>query len=407
MKLVLFAHTPPPHHGQSYMVQLLLEQFGGDARYRSAADGVQFVHVNARLSDDVQQIGRAGFRKLLRVTGFVAQALWCRLRFGAASIFYIPAPPVRAAIYRDWIVVGICRLFFRHIVYYWQAAGMSDWVERDAAGWERRLSRTLLRRPTLSIVLGEFNRRDAEWAQSRHTAVIPNAIPDPCPNYANAIEPRRRARAASRRMAFSETTTPVREAVDACEDRLTFQLLFIGLCFHEKGLFDAIEATSMANEELLRRGVRVRARLSVAGDFYSNEDRTRFDACLADPRFRDCLEYIGFVSGAAKARLFEQSDCLLFPTYYSAESFGIVLVEAMAFGLSIVTTRWRNIPEVLPPGYRAIVDPRQPAAMAAEIVKLAQAPYDASLRQYFLDNYTIEKHAERVREAIRAAIARP
>ena len=47
------------------------------------------------------------------------------------------------------------------------------------------------------------------------------------------------------------------------------------------------------------------------------------------------------------------------------------------------------------------------ARPAAEIVKLAQAPYDASLRQYFLDNYTIEKHAERVREAIRAAIARP
>ncbi len=24
MKLLVFAHTPPPHHGQSYMVQLML-----------------------------------------------------------------------------------------------------------------------------------------------------------------------------------------------------------------------------------------------------------------------------------------------------------------------------------------------------------------------------------------------
>jgi hypothetical protein len=32
MKVVVFAHTPPPHHGQSYMVQLMLEGFGRDKR---------------------------------------------------------------------------------------------------------------------------------------------------------------------------------------------------------------------------------------------------------------------------------------------------------------------------------------------------------------------------------------
>ena len=31
MKLLVFAHTPPPHHGQSYMVKLMLDGFGGDA----------------------------------------------------------------------------------------------------------------------------------------------------------------------------------------------------------------------------------------------------------------------------------------------------------------------------------------------------------------------------------------
>jgi len=37
MKLLVFAHTPPPHHGQSYMVQLMLEGFGGDARKKNPA----------------------------------------------------------------------------------------------------------------------------------------------------------------------------------------------------------------------------------------------------------------------------------------------------------------------------------------------------------------------------------
>ncbi len=37
MKLLVFAHTPPPHHGQSYMVQLMLEGFGGDVRKKNQA----------------------------------------------------------------------------------------------------------------------------------------------------------------------------------------------------------------------------------------------------------------------------------------------------------------------------------------------------------------------------------
>ena len=54
MKLLVFAHTPPPHHGQSYMVQLMLQGFGGDARRRPAnagsPRGIDCYHVNARFS---------------------------------------------------------------------------------------------------------------------------------------------------------------------------------------------------------------------------------------------------------------------------------------------------------------------------------------------------------------------
>ncbi len=39
MKLLVFAHTPPPHHGQSYMVKLMLDGFGGDVRRRGKKTG--------------------------------------------------------------------------------------------------------------------------------------------------------------------------------------------------------------------------------------------------------------------------------------------------------------------------------------------------------------------------------
>ena len=54
MKLLVFAHTPPPHHGQSYMVKLMLDGFGDDWHQRRAkspgAFGIECYHVNARFS---------------------------------------------------------------------------------------------------------------------------------------------------------------------------------------------------------------------------------------------------------------------------------------------------------------------------------------------------------------------
>src|SRR5256712_9559458 len=92
MKLLVFAHTPPPHHGQSYMVQLMLGGFGGDRRNSgrpSTADGggaarqsfgIDCYHVNARLSRKLEDIGDLRIGKFILLLGYCAQAIWCRFR---------------------------------------------------------------------------------------------------------------------------------------------------------------------------------------------------------------------------------------------------------------------------------------------------------------------------------------
>ena len=39
----------------------------------------------------------------------------------------------------------------------------------------------------------------------------------------------------------------------------------------------------------------------------------------------------------------------------------------MAFGLPIVTTRWRSLPEMLPPNYPGLVDSQSPEQIAAAL----------------------------------------
>ena len=94
-----------------------------------------------------------------------------------------------------------------------------------------------------------------------------------------------------------------------------------------------------------------------------------------------------------------ESDCLCFPTWYPAESFGLVLAEAMAYGLPIVTTSWRMIPEILPQSYPGIVAPQAPGQLA-EALKAATTESGDPLRTHFLEHYTSERFIERIRTAL-------
>ncbi len=348
------------------MVQLLLEglERSGD---------IQCFHVNSRFSDDFNDIGRVRLGKIALVFKYCFQAIALRFRHGVRCIYYIPASPSRAALYRDWLTMAFCRPFFSTLIYHWEAAGLGEWLEQRGAAWERFVSRWLLGRPELSVVLAEYNRQDADSFRSKRTAVVPNGVPDPCAQLSS------RQRAAARPEMFN--------------------VLFIGLCTREKGIFDAVEAVALAN----RRDANSRFRLLVAGGFWIEGEKVAFEERVNELRFADGspqVEYRGFVSGKAKETVFEESNCLLFPTYYNAESFGIVLVEAMAHDLPVITTRWRMIPELLPKGYPFLVRPQAPQEIAESLLRLRAQGNQWNLRRHYLDNFTDRHFVEKMKAAL-------
>jgi glycosyltransferase involved in cell wall biosynthesis len=365
VKLLVFAHTPPPHHGQSYMVQLLLDGL----RPRKT---IECFHVNSRFSDDLTDIGRVRAGKIALVLKYCYQAIVLRFRHGVRAMYYIPASPGRAALFRDWLIMALCRPFFSQIIFHWEAAGLAEWLATRTA-IERFLSQRLLGRPALSIVLAEYNRRDAEYFRSKRVAIVPNGVPDPHPS----AGPQER------------TLTPPQ----------TFKVLFLGLCTREKGIWDAIEGVVLAN----RQDHTSRFQLLVAGGFWVDEERLAFEKRAGELQAPDGdspVEYRGFVSGRAKQALFDESHCLLFPTYYSAESFGIVLVEAMAHGLPVITTRWRMIPELLPREYPFLVSPKAPAEIADALLRLRAQPGKWNLRQHYLNNFTDRHYLDKMEAAL-------
>jgi len=401
------------------MVQLLLEALGGDRRRpkgaaasenaRSAPENqpVQCYHVDSRLSGEIKDIGRIRWGKPFRILKYCLEAIWFRFRYGVKNFYYVPAPGLRSAIYRDWIVMALCRPFFQTIILHWHAVGLGAWLETDARPLERWVTRLLLCNSDLSIVLGPFYESDVAKLAPKRVESVPNGIPDPCPFFDKEVLPRRLARAAARARLLGSEVPAEFSQLSMADDPQIFRVLYLSLCLREKGIFDTLEAVALANRKLSEQNSPLRIHLSVAGKFWDEREREEFNERIArtdlngsDASRRPTVRFHGFVSRDEKDQLLRESDCFCFPTYYSSEGHPVSLLEAMAYGLPIITTRWRAVPELFPTGFPGLVEPRAPEQVAGVLQKFIREDYERSSRQTFQEKFMVARFAERITAAL-------
>jgi glycosyltransferase involved in cell wall biosynthesis len=392
------------------MVQLMLAGFGGDRRKpkQGAAEnspgardyGIECFHVNARLSKKLEDIGDLRFGKLLLLVGYCLQAVWCRYRYGVTTMYYIPAPGKTSALYRDWLVMLICRQFFKKVALHWEAAGLANWLETSVSMRTRSLTYRFLKRVDLSVILSQYNRADAEKIFSRQISVVNNGIPDPCPEFGRQLWPRRKARFVARRKLLMGETLTEDDNQHTGGSANIVRVLFMALCTRGKGVFEAISGVALARQRLAEQKRDVSLRLQIAGTFVDAEDKAEFDRLMTRPEYAEFIEYAGFVSGERKERLLREADLFCFPTYYENENQPVNLIEAMAFGLPILTTRWRSIPEWFPANYPGLVDIRSPEQVADVMLRLMALEPGDGLRENFLRNFTVEQYLDGMAEAL-------
>lgn len=143
------------------------------------------------------------------------------------------------------------------------------------------------------------------------------------------------------------------------------EIMFVGILESRKGIDVLIQAMSRLGTE------HPELRATIVGE---GPARSELEMLVRKLDLRDRVRFVGFVEDAVLERLYDRSDIFAFPSLQ--EGFGIVLLEAMARGLPIVTTSAASIPEVV--GDSAIC--ARPGDAEAFAAALRQVVEDEGLR---------------------------
>ena len=170
--------------------------------------------------------------------------------------------------------------------------------------------------------------------------------------------------------------------------------LFVGTSEPRKNL----KRILLAFSRILKMNVSVRRLIICGGRGWGGED---IQALIESLEIADNTKITGFVDESELERLYRNAHALIFPSLY--EGFGLPILEAMSFGVPVVTSNCSSMPEVSGDG-ALLVNPHSVEEIFTAMLRLAtdselyEALSAASLEN--VKNFSWEKTAMKVQEVI-------
>jgi glycosyltransferase involved in cell wall biosynthesis len=285
------------------MIRQHLEELSADPRWRT-------VHLDFRFTPTLREGRRVRVEKLLELGRVCARVSGIVLRYGRADLVLYPSGgPHLVPIVRDLLLLPVVRSLGRQLWVQFHAAGIKERL--DEAPYPLAVAlRAAYGQVDGAIVMTRFNCRDPAALGVERLEVVPHQLEDANPS-GQLPDPR---------------AAPV--------------VLHVGHLSHDKGTPELVEA--FARLTLARPD----ARLRLMGEFLPPYGERECRQRIAELGLQERVELLGCLEGEAKWRAFATSHVFAFSSVAPYESFGLVMAEAMMWGLPIVATEWRANREV-------------------------------------------------------------
>ena len=334
--LILVGQTPPPYNGQTVMIEVL--RAGLEGRYPMES-------VRMSYSASIDAVGKLRFSKFLKLVSLICATRKALKKHPGSILYYPPASPNLIPIVRDILYLPCVRYLAKKTVYHFHAYGIAEFLENRPL--LSKLAKLSYGKADLAVVPTASCRKDPDFLRSKRIETVPYGRDIP----ASDLRP---------------STFDLRPPPSA------LRILFVGIHTEGKGFFDLIETA----RELKERGVPFHIRC--AGMWAQEEERMKAEELMILYGVSDCITLLGNCVGDVLWREYANADVLFFPTKYVLETQGMVVVEAMAFGLPVVSSNWRGPKDVVIDGRTGILC--ESGSVAAYADALAELQRDSGKR---------------------------
>ena len=343
-RILFIVQLPAPIHGVTLMNKYTIENPGWEKEYDIKTLPLHF-------GQTLDDIGKITPMKMLRMFGFLFKLLYT-LIFFRPSLVYFTIMPTGKIFYRDALFTALIKLFCKRVVFHLHKQG----IEEMANG--SRFKKWLLQKTFKGvhiICLSKKLTADIRSIYQPQPFVLPNGI---------AI---------------------VKNNINKRNNAVP-QILYLSNLVKNKG----IEIFLQSLADLHRKGTRFYARIIGAPVDYSIEQARSFCATagithlvdLAGPRF-----------GNDKFEALRMADIFVLPSF--TECLPLSILEAMQFGLPVISTMVGGIPDIIAHGVDGLlIPPRNVKILSAQLKVLLNSrslriQMGENARESFFQNYTL------------------
>ncbi|MBA2563245.1 MAG: glycosyltransferase family 4 protein [Chitinophagaceae bacterium] len=329
-------------------------------------------YINLSSSSKISEVGKGGINKFIAVLKIIGKVVKF-LSSQKYDLCYMTLTAKGYGYYKDFIIVIILKLFRQKIIYHFHNKGVSS---RQHKIVDNMLYRFTFK-GTKSILLSSLLYNDiAAYVPRKDVFVCANGIP--------VIENK-----------FSI------KKVDKNTNNIC-KLLFLSNMMIDKGVLVLLEACKLLKENnILFECHFVGAWTDITEDEFKN---IVFNYKISGNVFAHGEKY-----NREKIEYFLRSDIFVFPTYYHNECFPLVLLEAMEYGLALVSTPEGGIPEIIINGETGFLVSQKNAEDLANKLEILIKDPDLCTRmgengkKRFEELYTLDKFEHNLLEILVSA----
>lgn len=329
--MMMIGSVPPPVHGVSLYLSRLLKS--------PLKNKIRLDHFDISDHRDLTNIGSFDLRNIVLACIQMVR-LSAKLITGKYDYVYIPVYMNFAGFLRDSFFIFIVKLFSgARILPHFHCDQVITFYE-SAPFYHKWIINITFRMLDRVIVLSHGLKRGfLKWFSEEKIRVLSNGL-DICWN-------------------FNRKTPPGKN----------IRITFLGNFVPKKGIMEALQVFALISDEFPH----VRCCLGGKWDEKYSGLRKRVHELVVSRNLGGRIKFAGAVNDDEKMRLFEETDIFLFPSW--TEGMPTVIIEALAAGCPVISTRVGAVPEMVEESRNGfLLDAGDIAGMADKIRFLLNHP---------------------------------